>query len=161
MHKRWQFSWANSASARIESFELTIDSCHFLGTTHQQIDQYARHQTEKISEEVAASIDRILADTQAQQANLLIDANARSVAIEEEYKVKLQECVKELDAAKAQNLSMLEKDLNVRQEMIVKQAKTRIDALNGEANRLKMSVLCEAQAQANVQIGAITEQVTA
>jgi len=130
-----------------------------LGTTHQQIDEYARQRTEQISEEVAAAISRIVADTQVQQATLLADANARSSSIEEEYKHKLQLYVEELDAVKAQNLSTLEKDLNLRQEMILEEARRRIDALNEEANRLKLGVLREAQVQANAQVEVITGQV--
>lgn len=132
-----------------------------LSTTHQQVDEYSRRRTEQISEEVSAAISKIVAETQAQQANLLADANARSAAIEEEYKFKLQHYVEELDAAKAQNLSVLEKDLNLRQEMILEQARKRIDDLNEEANRLKMGVLREAQAQANAKVEAITDQVAA
>ncbi|CAF2708448.1 unnamed protein product [Rotaria sp. Silwood2] len=130
-----------------------------LGTTHQQVDEYARRRTEQISEGVAATINQIVADTQNQQATLLADANVRSAAIEEEYKHKLQQCVQELDAVKAQNLSTLEKDLNFRQEMILESAKKRIDDLNEEGNRLKLGVLREAQAQTNAKIEAITEQV--
>ena len=125
------------------------------------MDEYSRRRTEQISEEVSAAITKIVAETQAQQANLLADANARSAAIEEEYKFKLQHYVEELDAAKAQNLSVLEKDLNLRQEMILEQARKRIDDLNEEANRLKMGVLREAQAQANAKVEAITDQVAA
>jgi len=132
-----------------------------LGTTHQQIDEYSRHRTEQISEEVTTSISKIVADTQAQQANLLADANVRSASIEEEYKIKLQQYVEELDTAKAQNLAVLEKDLNLRQEMILEQARRRIDDLNEEANRLKMGVLREAQAQAKAKVDAITQQVAA
>ncbi|CAF3156708.1 unnamed protein product [Rotaria sp. Silwood2] len=130
-----------------------------LGTTHQQVDEYARRRTEQISEGVAATINQIVADTQNQQATLLADANVRSAAIEEEYKHKLQQCVQELDAVKAQNLSTLEKDLNFRQEMILESAKKRIDDLNEEGNRMKLGVLREAQAQTNAKIEAITEQV--
>ncbi|CAF1266262.1 unnamed protein product [Rotaria sp. Silwood1] len=130
-----------------------------LGTTHQQIDEYSRRRTEQISEEVAAAINRIVAETQTQQANLLADANVRSASIEEEYKLKLQQCVQELDAVKAQNLSTLEKDLNLRQEMILESAKKRIDDLNEEANRLKLGVLRDAQAQTNAKIETITGQV--
>lgn len=110
---------------------------------------------------MTAAIAKIVADTQAQQASLIADANARSMMIEEEYKMRLQKYVEELDAAKAQNLSVLEKDLNLRQEMILEQARKRIDDLNEEANRLKMGVLREAQAQANAKVEAITEQVAA
>jgi len=132
-----------------------------LGTTHQQIDEYSRRRTEQITEEVAASINRIVADTQAQQSTLLADANIRSAAIEEEYKNKLQEYVEELNNVKAQNLSTLERDLNLRQEMILEDARRRIDALNEEANRLKLGVLREAQAQSSARIDSITEQVAA
>ncbi|UJR16520.1 hypothetical protein I4U23_003421 [Adineta vaga] len=132
-----------------------------LGTTHQQIDEYSRRRTEQITEEVAAAINRIVADTQIQQQTLLADANVRSAAIEEEYKHKLQRYVEELDTVKAQNLSTLEKDLNLRQEMILEEARKRIDDLNEEANRLKMGVLRDAQAQANAKVEAITEQVAA
>jgi hypothetical protein len=133
----------------------------FLGTTHQQIDEYSRRRTEQISEEVTVAIAKIVADTQAQQSNLLADANVRSAAIEEEYKIKLQHFVEELDTAKAQNLAVLEKDLNLRQELILEQARKRIDDLNEEANRLKMGVLREAQAQANAKVDIITQQVAA
>jgi hypothetical protein len=110
---------------------------------------------------VQAAIARIVADTQVQQATLLADANARSATIEEEYKLKLQQYVESLDTGKAQNLSTLEKDLNLRQEMILEEARRRIDELSEEANRLKLGVLREAQAQANAKVGAITEQVAA
>lgn len=132
-----------------------------LGTTHQQVDEYSRRRTEQISEEVTAAIGKIVTDTQAQQGILLADANVRSAAIEEEYKHKLQLYVEELDTAKAQNLAVLEKDLNLRQEMILDQARKRIDELNEEANRLKMGVLREAQAQANAKVDVITQQVAA
>jgi len=132
-----------------------------LGTTHQQIDEYSRRRTEQISEEVTAAISKIVADTQAQQGNLLADANVRSANIEDEYKHKLQYFVEELDTAKAQNLAVLEKDLNLRQEMILEDARKRIDELNEEANRLKMGVLRDAQAQANAKVDSITQQVAA
>lgn len=134
---------------------------NWIGTTHQQIDEYSRRRTEQISEEVAAAIARIVADTQVQQQALLTDANVRSAVIEEEYKNKLQQFVEELDVGKAQNLSTLEKDLNLRQELILDDARKRIDDLNEEANRLKLGVLRDAQAQANAQVGVITDQVAA
>lgn len=138
---------------------LEFSSFLFQGTTHQQIDEYSRRRTEQISEEVAAGINRVVADTRNQQAALLADANARSQAIEEEYKMKIQKLVEELDVVRAQNLATLEKDLNLRQEMILETAKKRIDDLNEEGNRLKLGALCEAQAQANSKVESITEQV--
>ena len=139
------------------SYEILL----WIGTTHQQIDEYSRRRNEQISEEVAVAIARIVADTQIRQQELLSDANVRSAVIEEEYKLKLQKFVEELDTGKAQNLSTLEKDLNLRQELILEEARKRIDDLNEEANRLKLGVLREAQAQANAQVDNITEQVAA
>jgi hypothetical protein len=45
--------------------------------------------------------------------------------------------------------------------MILEEARRRIDELNAEANRLKLGVLREAQAQSNARVDAITEQVAA
>jgi len=58
-------------------------------------------------------------------------------------------------------LHNLKKELNARQELILESARKRIDDLNEEANRLKMGVLREAQAQSNAKINQITEQVVA
>ena len=73
-----------------------------------------------------------------------------------------------LDAEKAVLLAQLEKELNIRQELILESARKRIDDLNEEANRLKMvnpsmifpllfsfsfqGVLREAQAQSHAKI---------
>jgi len=130
-----------------------------LGTTHSQIDEYSRKRTEEISEEVAAQIKRIVSETQAAQQQLLQDANLRSAGVEQEYSLKLHKFVEEIDAAKAQNLSTLEKDLNLRQEQILQSARQRIDDLNNEANRLKMAVVKEAQQLENKQIEQITDKV--
>jgi hypothetical protein len=46
--------------------------------------------------------------------------------------------INQLDEDKATTLAQLEKDLNFRQEQILDSARKRIDALNEEANRLKM-----------------------
>jgi len=132
-----------------------------LGTTHSQIDEYSRSRTEKISEEVTAAIAQTVANTQIEQANLLADANVRSVAIENECRHRLQGYVDELDLEKAQHLAALERDLNVRQEMILEQARGRIDKLNEEANRLKMNVLNDAQAQIKDKVETITDEVAA
>ena len=58
--------------------------------------------------------------------------------IENDFKRKLQEYVGKLDSEKAGLLAQLEKDLNVRQELILESARKRIDDLNEEANRLKL-----------------------
>ncbi|CAF2547070.1 unnamed protein product [Rotaria sp. Silwood2] len=145
----------------MENVEKMATLMNKLGTTHQLIDEYSRRRTEQISEEVTTAIAKVVIDTQAQQGKLLADANTRSAAIEEEYKFKLQNFIEELDTAKAQDLASLEKDLNIRQDMILEQARKRIDDLNEEANRLKMGVLRDAQAQANAKVDAITQQVAA
>ncbi len=46
--------------------------------------------------------------------------------------------INQLDDDKAATLAQLEKDLNLRQEQILESARIRIDALNEEANRLKI-----------------------
>ena len=125
------------------------------------MDEYSRRRTEQISEEVSAAIARIVGETQVEQSTLLADASVRSQIIEDEYTHNLQRYVQEIDTSKAQTLSELEHDLNSRQEMILEQAKRRIDDLNEEANRLKMGVLREAQAQADANVGAITGQIAA
>ena len=125
------------------------------------MDEYSRRRTEQISEEVSAAISRIVGETQVEQSTLLADASVRSHIIEDEYTHNLQRYVQEIDTSKAQTLSELEQDLNSRQEMILQQAKKRIDDLNEEANRLKMGVLRDAQAQADAKVGAITGQIAA
>jgi len=132
-----------------------------LGSTHLQVDEYSRKRTEAISEAAAESIKKVVAETQQQQQQLLADANLRTNDIETEFKRKLQEHVGKLDNEKAALLAQLEKELNVRQELILETARKRIDDLNEEANRLKLGVLKEAQSQSNAQVTKITEQVTA
>jgi hypothetical protein len=58
--------------------------------------------------------------------------------LENDFKRKLQEHIAKLDAEKAAVLAQLEKELNVRQELILESARKRIDDLNEEANRLKL-----------------------
>jgi hypothetical protein len=127
------------------------------GSTHIQVDEYSRKRTEEISEAVAESIKKVVADTQLQQQQLLADANLRTcgmydfdlviifeficflfLEIENDFKRKLQEHVAKIDGEKATLLAQLEKELNVRQELILETARKRIDDLNEEANRLKM-----------------------
>ena len=56
-------------------------------------------------------------------------------------------------------LAQLEKDLNLCQEKVLESARQRIDAMNEEANRLKMNILREAQAQSQSKVEEITDQV--
>lgn len=124
---------------------------------HLQIDDYARKRTEEISEAVSEAIKKVIHETQSKQQHLLMDANSRTAGnllsilrrllwkisvvrleIENEFKLKLQEYVAQIDADKAVLLAQLEKELNTRQEEILENARKRIDDLNEEANRLKM-----------------------
>jgi len=132
-----------------------------LGSTHLQVDQYSRKRTEEISEAVAESIRKVVSETQQHQQQLLADANSRTAEIEYDFKMRIQDHVAKLDAEKATFLAQLEKELNARQELILESARKRIDDLNEEANRLKMGVLREAQAQSTAKINQITEQVVA
>lgn len=132
-----------------------------LGSTHSQIDDYARKRTEEISEAANESIKKIVKETQLHQQQLVTDANLRTAEIENDFKRKLQDCIGELDADKAVKLADLEQNLNIRQEQILESARNRIDGLNEEASRLKMGVLQEAQYQAHTHIDQITEQVAA
>ncbi|CAF0759045.1 unnamed protein product [Adineta steineri] len=145
----------------MENSKKITDLMARLGSTHLQVDEYSRRRTEEISEAVSESIKKVVAETQLQQQQLLADANTRTSGIELEFKRKIQEHVAKLDGEKATVLAQLEKELNVRQELILESARKRIDDLNEEANRLKMGVLKEAQAQSNAQVTKITEQVTA
>jgi len=143
----------------LENTKKMADLMARLGTTHTQIDEYSRKRTEQITEAVAESIKKVVLETQQHQQQLVADANLRTTEIEKDFKIKLQQHVAKLDGEKAVLLAQLEKELNLRQEQILESARKRIDDLNEEANRLKMGVLKEAQAQTNTRIGQITEQV--
>jgi len=145
----------------IENSKKINDLMARLGSTHLQVDEYSRRRTEEISEAVSESIRKVVGETQLHQQQLLTDANSRTAQIENDFKLRIQEYVAKLDSEKAVLLAQLEKELNVRQELILESARKRIDDLNEEANRLKMGVLREAQAQSNAKINQITEQVVA
>jgi len=145
----------------IENAKKINDLMARLGSTHLQVDEYSRKRTEEISEAVTESIKKVVNETKAHQQQLLADANSRTAELENDFKRKLQEHIAKLDAEKAAVLAQLEKELNVRQELILESARKRIDDLNEEANRLKLGVLKEAQAQNSVQVTKITEQVSA
>lgn len=130
-----------------------------LGSTYSQIDEYSRHRTEEISEAVKSSIDKVVQLTQIEQQQLLDDAQKESNQIEDEYKHKLMLFLNDLDQSKATKLAELEKDLNLRQQKILENARQRIDSINEEANRLKMNVFKEAQAQVNAKIEEIAGKV--
>jgi len=129
------------------------------GTTHNQIDEYSKKRTAEISDAVSSSIEKVVADTAAQQQQLLADANERSAAIEMEYKRRLQERVEQLDIEKAVLLAELERALNDRQEAILLKARQDIDFVQNAANQEKLAVFKEAQARANQQVDQITGKV--
>jgi len=154
-------STETQSKVSMENTKKINDLMARLGSTHLQVDEYSRKRTEEISEAVAESIKKVVAETQLQQQQLLADANLRTTEIENDFKRKLQEYVAKLDSDKAGLLAQLEKELNMRQEQILEAARKRIDDLNEEANRLKMGVLREAQAHSNAQVTKITDQVVA
>lgn len=129
------------------------------GTTHHQVDEYSKKRTAEISDAVSGSIEKVVADTAAQQQQLLSDANERSAAIENEYKLRLQERVAQLDADKAVLLAELERTLNERQEAILLKARQDIDLVQNAGNQEKLAVFKLTQAKANRQVDQITEQV--
>jgi len=66
-----------------------------------------------------------------------------------------------LDAAKATLLADLERDLQLKQQLIMNEAKTEIDLLNDQANAAKLNVLVQAQEQAKQNIESLANQVVA
>jgi len=129
------------------------------GTTHTQIDEYSKKRTAAISDATSSSIEKVVADTAAQQQQLLADANERSAAIEIEYKHRLQERVQQLDTEKAILLAELERALNDRQEAILLKARQDIDFVQNVANQEKLAVFKEAQAKSSLHMDQITGEV--
>jgi len=152
-------STETNASVTMQNSKKITDLMSKLGTTHTQIDEYSKKRTAEISDAVSGAIDKVVADTAAQQQQLLSDANQRSASIDNEYKQRLQERIIQLDSEKAVLLAELERSLNERQEAILLKARQDIDLLQNAANQQKMAVFKEAQAKANQQVDQITEQV--
>jgi len=145
----------------LENTKKISDLMARLGSTHIQVDEYSRKKTEKITEAVSESIKKVVTETKSQQQQLLSDANSRTNEIENDFRRKLQEHVAKLDVEKAALLAQLEKELNVRQELILESARKRIDDINEEAKNLKLDVLKEAKAQNDAEVSKITDKVTA
>jgi len=143
----------------MQNSKKITDLMNKLGTTHFQIDEYSKKRTAEISDAVSSSIDKVVADTAAQQQQLLADANQRTLAIENEYKQRLQECISQFDSEKAVLLAELERSLNDRQEAILLKARQDIDLVQNAANQEKLAVLKEAQARSSQQVNQITGQV--
>jgi hypothetical protein len=132
-----------------------------LNTTHAQVDQYSRARAAAINEQAQKSIANVLANTQRQQEELLVDATRRHSIIENEYKLQLQKAVEALDAVKAKTLADLERDLQVQQQAILAEAKRELDLINDQANAAKLNVLVQAQEQAKENIDNLANQVVA
>jgi hypothetical protein len=140
--------------------KLNIDNLlSQLSTTHAQVDQYSRARTAAINEQVQKSIANVLAKTQRQQEELLLDANRRHLVIDNEYKLQLQKAIEALDVVKAKTLADLERDLQGKQQAIMLEAKQEIDVLNDQANAAKLHALVEAQEQASKDISQLADQV--
>lgn len=54
-----------------------------------QVDEYSRKRTEEISEAVAESIRKVVAETQTQQQQLLSDANIRTASKQNHCRIVL------------------------------------------------------------------------
>ncbi|CAF1180196.1 unnamed protein product [Adineta steineri] len=130
-----------------------------LNTTHAQVDQYSRSRTAAINEQVQKSIADVLTNTQRLQEELVLDANRRHLIIDNDYKLQLQKAVEALDVVKAKTLAELEHDLQVKQQVIMADAKKQIDILNDQANAAKLHALVEAQEQVRENISNLADQV--
>jgi hypothetical protein len=130
-----------------------------LSSTTTQVDEYARRQSEAISKEANERIQRIIAETQAEQDLLLRDASARSLEIEGEYAAKLKAFLQGLDASKAGNLAALEKDLNFRQEQLLSSARDEMDQIHQAATAAKIAAMNQASASVQSDVDQLTEQV--
>jgi len=131
-----------------------------LGSTHTQIDEYAKKQTTKINDEIQREIDAVLTRTRTRQDELLKKANEHTAQIDAEYRARLQQVVEEIDATKAKRIAEIEKELNNHQTEILQAARNEIDQLNQKAANLKIGVLQDAQAKAASDATAITAQAT-
>lgn len=129
-----------------------------LGSTHTQIDDYAKKQTAKINEEIQRQIDQVVARTRREQDELLRRANEHTAQIDAEYRARLQKMVEEVDATKAKRIAEIEKELNDQQNGILQLARAEIDQLNQKAASMKIDVLQQAQVKAAADASSITAQ---
>jgi len=129
-----------------------------LGSTHTQIDEYAKKQTAKINDEIQREIDQVVTRTRQEQDQLLQKANQHTTQIDAEYRAQLQKMVEEIDATKAKRIAEIEKELNSQQAGILQAARNEIDLLNQKAANLKIGALQQAQAKAASQANEITAQ---
>lgn len=131
-----------------------------LGSTHNQIDEYAKKQSAKINEEIQREINEVLQRTRREQEQLLHKANEHTQGIDKEYRARLQKMVEEIDADKATRISEIEKELNDHQAGILQGARAEIDRLNEKAANLKIGAIQQAQAKATEEVNQITAQAT-
>lgn len=136
-----------SSTVSLANQQKLTDLVSKLGSTHSQIDSYAKNQTEKINEEIQREIDGVVGRTHRDQEQLLSKATEHTTQIDKEYRARLQLMVEELDAAKAKRISEIEVELNNQQTGILQAARNEIDALNKKAARLKIGVLEAAEAK--------------
>ena len=131
-----------------------------LGSTHKQIDDYAKKQAAKIDDRIQREIDQIVARTQTRQAELLRRANEHTARIDAEYRAQLQKMVEEIDTAKAKRIAEIEVDLNNQQADILQAARKDIDELNNKAANLKITALLDAQTKAASDAEILATQAT-
>jgi len=131
-----------------------------LGTTHNQIDEYAKKQAVKINEDIQREINEVISRTRREQEGLLHKANQHTAQIDNDYRLRLQKMVEEIDADKAQRISVIEKELNDQQAGILQSARNDIDRLNEKAANLKIGAIQQAQARATEEVNQITAQAT-
>ena len=128
------------------------------GSTHNQIDEYAKKRTAKINEEIQREIDQVVARTRREQDELLRRANEHTAQIDAEYRARLQKMVEEVDAVKAKRIAEIETELNNQQTSIIQLARSEIDQLNQKAASMKIDVLQQAQVKAAADASNITAQ---
>ena len=107
------------------------------------------------------SIADVLAHTQCKQEELVQEANRRQLIIDNEYKLQLHKAIEALDTVKARALADLERDLQVKQQVILNAAKEGIDRINDQAQIAKLSALIEVQEQAKQNIDYLADQIAA
>jgi len=129
-----------------------------LGSTHSQIDEYAKKQTAKIDQEIQREIDQVVVRTRHQQDELVRKANEHTTQIDAEYRAQLQKLVEEIDANKAKRIAEVEKELNNQQTGILQAARGEIDQLNQRAASMKIGALQQAQSKAAADANEITAQ---
>jgi len=131
-----------------------------LGSTHSQIDNYSKQQTDKIDEATQREIEKVVARARNEEDELLRKANEHTTQIDSEYQARLQQMVEEVDAAKAKRIAQIEQDLNNQQATILQTARNDIDQLNKKAADLKIGVLQQAQAKAAADATEITKEAS-